>query len=262
MIDSNTACGIYGKLPAHGDFISRNLPSAFLNYWDEWLQGFIASSQEQLTEDWLNIYLTGPIWRFVFSKGCVDGQAWIGLMMPSVDSVGRYFPFCVVNKLPDDCNLVDTLSSQANWFESMEEISLEALQNEIDADSLIEKLQEHPFEPQAFYYQKDDSQGGNDALYAGKGNLAVVMDFEEQLPSSTNAVLLDWLMSRQFPSYSLWHSKGSDLVQPSFLVSQGLPDLGGSAAMLQGDWKKWSWNMPFQQIVDADDGAPQEELLL
>ncbi|HEY5602219.1 MAG TPA: type VI secretion system-associated protein TagF [Gammaproteobacteria bacterium] len=257
MTDSNNMCGIYGKLPAHGDFISRNLPSAFLNYWDEWLQGFIASSQEQLTDDWLNTYLTGPIWRFALSRGCVDGNAWVGVMMPSVDSVGRYFPFCVVNRLQNESNLVDIISAQANWFEAIEEIALDALQNEYNADTLMEKLQHHPFENRPYYYRKDQSLALAES--AAQGNLALVMDFEEQLPSSTNSVLLDWLMSRQFPSYSLWHSKGSDQVQPSFLISQGLPSLGGAAGMLQGDWKRWNWNMPFQLAADAMES---EELVL
>lgn len=251
MTDKSTT-GIYGKLPAHGDFISRNLPSAFLNYWDEWLQGFIASSQEQLTDDWLEIYLTGPIWRFVLSRGCVDGNAWVGVMMPSVDSVGRYFPFCVVNKLQDDCNLVDVISSQANWFAEIEEVALDALQSELDADNIMDKLKDFPFEPHPYYYQKDQSLLGVDGGATQPGNLALVMDFEEQLPSSTNAVLLDWLMSRQFPSYSLWHSRGSDRMQPSFLVSQGLPNLGGAAGMLQGDWKKWNWQVPFQMAVNDE----------
>ncbi|MCI0507307.1 MAG: type VI secretion system-associated protein TagF [Gammaproteobacteria bacterium] len=258
MTGNSSACGIYGKLPAHGDFISRNLPSAFLNYWDEWLQGFIASSQEQLNDDWLNTYLTGPIWRFALSRGCADGNAWIGVMMPSVDSVGRYFPFCVVNKLQNDSNLVDIISSQAGWYAAMEDLALEALQNEYDADTIMEKLQDHPFNDHPYYYRRNPSLQPSEVNAGQTVNLALVMDFEEQLPSSTNAVLLDWLMARQFPSYSLWHSRGSDLVQPSFLVSQGLPNLGGAAAMLQGDWKKWNWNMPFQLAADA---VESEELV-
>ncbi|OGI58559.1 MAG: type VI secretion-associated protein, partial [Candidatus Muproteobacteria bacterium RBG_19FT_COMBO_61_10] len=33
--------GVYGKLPTHGDFIQRNLPSAFVRQWDVWLQHFV-----------------------------------------------------------------------------------------------------------------------------------------------------------------------------------------------------------------------------
>ena len=42
--------GIYGKIPAHGDFVSRRLNNDFIRYWDEWLQRGIATSQEQLGE--------------------------------------------------------------------------------------------------------------------------------------------------------------------------------------------------------------------
>jgi type VI secretion system protein ImpM len=71
MINANSV-GLFGKLPAHGDFIYRNLPSNFINAWDAWLQGFVGSSQEQIGESWLDVYLTSPIWRFVLSDGVID----------------------------------------------------------------------------------------------------------------------------------------------------------------------------------------------
>ena len=50
-------CGFFGKLPAHGDFVERNLPSAAITGWDEWLQQAVAISREQLGESWLDTYL-------------------------------------------------------------------------------------------------------------------------------------------------------------------------------------------------------------
>ena len=29
--------GLFGKLPAHGDFVRRHLPRSFVTPWDEWL---------------------------------------------------------------------------------------------------------------------------------------------------------------------------------------------------------------------------------
>ena len=49
--------GVYGKLPAHGDFIQRNLPSAFVRQWDVWLQHFVAGAKEKIGADWLDVYL-------------------------------------------------------------------------------------------------------------------------------------------------------------------------------------------------------------
>ena len=92
--------GLFGKLPAHGDFIYRDLPPSFINVWDEWLQGYVGSVKEQLGDAWLDVYLTSPIWRFAFGEGVIDENVWAGIMLPSVDRVGRYFPFSIATKLP------------------------------------------------------------------------------------------------------------------------------------------------------------------
>jgi len=51
-------------------------------------------------EDWLDSYLTAPIWRFLLSSGVCGQMPMLGVMMPSVDRVGRYFPLTVVVELP------------------------------------------------------------------------------------------------------------------------------------------------------------------
>ena len=37
--------GFYGKLPSHGDFVSRSVGSVFLDRWDGWLQSGVAQSR-------------------------------------------------------------------------------------------------------------------------------------------------------------------------------------------------------------------------
>src|ERR1043165_7880768 len=54
---SNIA-GWYGKMPCLGDFASRRLTPDFITPWDAWLQRSIATSRQQLGEQWLEIYLT------------------------------------------------------------------------------------------------------------------------------------------------------------------------------------------------------------
>ena len=247
--------GLYGKLPAHGDFVSRNLPPAFINYWDEWLQRFIASSQEQLGEEWLTIYLTSPIWRFVLSKGVVDDNKWAGIMLPSVDRVGRYFPISVAAKLPPDTNIVDVLSSQTHWFGEIEDIALKGLEGIFDVDGVFNEIQQKPMPLQPASYVRNTGQGSSamDSMTeAGLStHMAIQMDFEEQLPSSINSYVLEWFISQHLPSYSLWHASGSERVPPSFLVSQGLPAVRGAAAMLAGEWQKWNWQVPFSLVPET-----------
>ena len=94
MIGSGAA-GFYGKVPTRGDFVSRRLPWTFVDPWDRWLQGGLACSRDQLGDAWLEVYLTSPVWRFALTPGVCGDAGWIGIVLPSVDRVGRYFPLTV-----------------------------------------------------------------------------------------------------------------------------------------------------------------------
>ena len=87
--------GWFGKMACLGDFAHRRLPPPFVRGCDAWLSGVLHSSRAALGEEWLATYLTSPLWRFVWAPGVVDGACWCGLLMPSVDKVGRYFPLLV-----------------------------------------------------------------------------------------------------------------------------------------------------------------------
>jgi type VI secretion system protein ImpM len=84
--------GFYGKLPARGDFVRGALPRDFTDRWDAWLNPAIAGSRLCMGEDWLPAFLEAPVWRFALSAGLCGERAALGLMLPSVDRAGRYFP--------------------------------------------------------------------------------------------------------------------------------------------------------------------------
>jgi type VI secretion system protein ImpM len=87
-----TVPGWFGKIPNLGDFASRRLPEGFIRRWDRWLQGGLAQSRGELGEAWIDTYLVAPILRFWVAPGTLGPNAWTGLLMPSVDRVGRHFP--------------------------------------------------------------------------------------------------------------------------------------------------------------------------
>ena len=43
------AAGLFGKLPARGDFVRRNLPASFVAAWDSWLAGVLAEADARKT---------------------------------------------------------------------------------------------------------------------------------------------------------------------------------------------------------------------
>lgn len=88
--------GWYGKLPSQGDFVWRRLPAEFIRPWDAWLQRGLAGMRAELGDEaWLARYLVAPIRRFWLAPGLLGACGWIGLLMPSVDRVGRHFPLTI-----------------------------------------------------------------------------------------------------------------------------------------------------------------------
>jgi len=118
-------CGAFGKLPAVGDFIRFGLPAGFVDPWDHWLQTGIAAARDTLGGRWNDCYLSAPIWRFSMAPGVVGGQGMIGVLMASVDRVGRQFPLTLaVPCAPPHAAL--HLNARP-WFEQLEDIALSVL---------------------------------------------------------------------------------------------------------------------------------------
>ena len=126
---SGATVGFFGKLPSHGDFIERRVGSAFRDLWDEWMQRCIVESQQALAGRWLDCYLTSPMWRFYLCDGVAGVGSYAGLLLPSVDRVGRYFPLTVVVELPVGLPAAEFATAASEWFEEIEQLCADALQN-------------------------------------------------------------------------------------------------------------------------------------
>ena len=82
---------LFGKLPAHGDFVARGLPDHGRQAWDERATTLIDTARSRLGEQFDDAYDASPPWRFVCGPSSL-GQDWrAGAMAPSVDSAGRRF---------------------------------------------------------------------------------------------------------------------------------------------------------------------------
>lgn len=148
MTDTSSAIipGWYGKLPGVGDFASRRLPEGFIRPWDDWLQSVIPASQAARGTDWLERYLTMPIWRFVLAPGLVGASAWAGVLMPSVDRVGRRFPLTVAVALPSDAAVVHAVFEAGDWFSDLEDAALGVLDPSRGAEELERALANCPLQ--------------------------------------------------------------------------------------------------------------------
>jgi type VI secretion system protein ImpM len=133
--------GFYGKLPSHGDFLRRRVADAFLGVWDGWLQDCIEASRSMLGDTWLDVYLTSPAWRFACAAGACGPAPVVGVMAPSVDRVGRYFPLTVIAQLPLDAELVSVATTAHAFFDSVERLVIDTLSADVvDVDAFDVQL--------------------------------------------------------------------------------------------------------------------------
>lgn len=127
--------GWFGKLPAVGDFVQRRLPADVVERWDGWLAQAVDDSRRALDADWLPRYLSAPIWAWAWSPGMVDAAWWFGVLMPSVDAVGRYFPLVVAldaDGLPGDAA---GWSALGRWYDAAAQAALAGLRDGITLDA-------------------------------------------------------------------------------------------------------------------------------
>jgi type VI secretion system protein ImpM len=127
--------GLYGKMPAHGDFIRRNLPDGFVVPWDLWLQDALAFLKDSLGDDLEEAWERAPAWRFRLSAGTCGEAAAQGVLMPSCDWVGRLFPLTIARLAPPGEAVMP-----AEWHEEVAARLAEGLAAGWRADDLMAAL--------------------------------------------------------------------------------------------------------------------------
>lgn len=250
--------GFYGKLPLVGDFVTRRLPSTFIDPWDSWLQAAIACSKEQLEEQWLDVYLGSPIWRFVLSSGLCGDVPWAGAIMPSVDKVGRYFPLTVAvstDRQSEPCLLaVDAI----DWFQSAESALLAVLEEEISLEEFDQKVDA---------LGSVDSEEKVVATVEGEQLCIDAKDSPVWRVSISSVVdvkgvftrLAHDFMSESLSRYSLWWTDGSDDMEPGFLVFNGLPPVKFYSSLLGGSGMSKPDGSNPDRSIDKQAGAAEDE---
>lgn len=243
--------GFYGKVASRGDFVSRRLPRSFLDPWDHWLQHGMSCSRDQLADNWLEAYLTSPIWRFGLSAGICGDSAWVGILIPSVDNVGRYFPFTLASTLPPNANLIALLSDPTDgWFTQAGQLALSCLDDEFEIEAFDAQLNtlSNP-SPGAWSPTPTVVDAGTVAAY--------------QYTLSSSATVPSWsaltghLLRSFIPQHSVWWTAGSDRVSPSLLLSKDLPQMQSFSALLDGRWSERQW-VTYELNPGSEHSAPRE----
>jgi type VI secretion system ImpM family protein len=201
--------GCFGKVPAHGDFVWQGLPAKFVTPWDNWLQEQLLSLQERRPQDWLDLYLCGPIWRFVIRDESLGHTTWGGIISPSVDIVGRYFPFTIASPLPHHAPIVYSARKLSSWQAHAEDIMLTALTDTLSVEDILARVR--AFE-QVEVGEKVSVDTGT-ALSGWGGRVAANESWSEQL--------LEELICNSFEYPCYWSRLDADSGETTYQVTDG-----------------------------------------
>lgn len=226
---ATAVCGWYGKLACLGDFGSRRLPPAFVQHCDAWLASGLAASREQLGDDWLRTYLSAPLWRFAWAPGLAGPLGWVGVLMPSVDRVGRYFPLIAARGTEALPSSALALVAVQAWLDHVADAVLDTLRPDSSVASFDARLAAAPPwpegepdspTPQLQRLPGRDRHDSPGPLDLSAWRAAVV---ERQLPP--------WLHGQ-----SLWLAQPGDGEAASLSVAIGLPLPQQFSDLLRGAW--------------------------
>ncbi|PSU34131.1 type VI secretion system-associated protein TagF [Photobacterium lutimaris] len=221
--------GYFGKVPVRGDFIQDQLPADFIESWNEWLQATLAVSREQLADNWLDCYLTSPIWHFALSPGVCGESAIVGTLMPSVDRVGRHYYFTLASPVEHP---ISAFWEQKQWSQESEELVLKLLDDETDFASWVSELNQN------MWFGGLPTVGTDTRIVDTEQSNHRVLINEGHIESSH---MLHLAYRERYDRYCLWWTSGSERVPACTLITSGLPFVGQFSAMLDGCWEEWGW---------------------
>lgn len=233
-MSSSPSPGFFGKLSILGDFVSRRVNRSFIDVWDDWLQTGLQASQATLGPEWLELYLNSPIWRFGLSPGICGPQGWAGILMPSVDKVGRYFPLTIAAPLADHHQVFTLFEEHGEWFDHLEDLAFTALEASLDLDEFDGRLKQLTLPLNSITATAADALSWPaDMGYASRFCFSLPLN-EDGSITPLLAAAGKRMIGTSLPRFSLWTTHGSGLVEPQIHIAQDLPSPDGFTALLTG----------------------------
>ncbi|SHH01504.1 type VI secretion system-associated protein TagF [Marivita hallyeonensis] len=218
------AVGAFGKIPAAGDFLRIRAPSGFVQVWDEWLQKCLVSGSHTFGSHWESLYMSVPIWRFCLSAGLAGPQRIMGVLMPSVDRVGRRFPLTLMAVLPENGSVLLDHFSRDDMFAAMEDLALATLEDDASRAILEDGLS-----------GLNTDVSGFDASIAKTANALVLRHSHGS--NLTPSILASDCLSPTFQAPSIWSAVMEGDVR--LMLCDGLPDGSNMQGLFDLDADIW-----------------------
>jgi type VI secretion system protein ImpM len=230
--------GLFGKVPDLGDFVTRRLPAEFVTPWDRWLEEGIAESRARLGAIWEERYQNAPAWRFILSPGTCGDGAWGGILQPSVDRVGRYFPLTLAAGLPPDIDVLETLIAANGWYDRLEHVAAASLDGAMEFPILDRRVEDLSFP----FDRLIPADAGDDTLpIAERAVTALKISAGRTRPFDHAREALRRAQVVVGPWHCVWYDASPHALDRVLLVTKTLPAPRLFCAMLDGRWAAHGW---------------------
>ena len=159
--------------------------------------------------------------RFALAPGVCGEQAWAGLLLPSVDKVGRYYPLTFALPAPAQSGLFVDLFKAQDWYSA-----LEMLPSALNVDFSVEQLERALSEITSALAPADEraASAACDLIADLRGRTAVAAfacpaaDVSQTVQAAASALFEFAAASRSF-----WWHIGGDSAASDLHCAHGLP---------------------------------------
>ncbi|MBI5276027.1 MAG: type VI secretion system-associated protein TagF [Burkholderiales bacterium] len=245
--------GLFGKLPAVGDFVSRGFSPTLCEKLDELIQAALDAASRHAIDTRQVMENAWPV-MMALRPGALAPTGFAGLWFPSQDRVGRAFPLCIGLEIPESPSPALPWPSHSTAVELMR-LAMEATQNGLGVDELFAMLPEPQewelslLHDQPFADSSDETVP--DVSYGAK--LLALQGPEKRMSPSSRALgaRLPWV------SQVIGTVVTAEAEVEWFFGCRTVPPLAQFAALFDRNWEHWSWSVsPCAELNEGNIPTP------
>ena len=236
--------GLFGKLPAAGDFVGRGFSLQLRDALDGMLQSALRAAQsEGATRQSLESSARGLVLNVRPGVLCKTG--FLGCVAPSCDRVGRFFPLCVGLET-EPMATAPAGASPLPWISlplasALCRIVYEAQTAKSSADALMARL---PVPQRWAELQAAEPPFADAVAVAPPANAPIVSQFTFEGPER-DMDPLDLATCSQLPMVA--EALGAVITEAThfdlYFATRSLLAWSSLAALFDGRWEHWGWTL-------------------